>query len=503
MPGVVVTTAVRTGPTVANVAPSATFFIAGQTERGPADEAILVTSLADYEDYFGGYVSYGHVHQQIQAFFEEGGARAYVSRVVGASSAGGDPAYSGTTAVGTLTLPDSTPLDAITINAVGPGAWSANLTIGIEILGSGRVLKAYLNGEQVYSTGEVANAQAMVNKVNSSAVAARYITAVLPSGAATRVPAVTANPEALSTGDDNRDEIQLLDYEDALANFTDELGAGAVAIPGALEDAALSVEDFHKMLIDHADANNRVALLSFPSDFTADEATAEMANYGSYPGSEHAAAYWPWVTANRAVNTPVNLSPEGYVAAKRSVAFNATGPWAPYAGLKSEAKFITGLTNTVGKAVGDDLDENRVNALRVIGGRVRIYGARSTSADEENFRYITAQEMLNYIVVQAQASLEDLVFSTIDGRGALFGQVDARLRALLEPLRLAGGLYEAFDALGKRIDYGYTVVVNEAINPVSQLAGGLIKAKVGVRVSSVGDQIEVEVTKSNLTASVV
>jgi len=70
-------------------------------------------------------------------------------------------------------------------------------------------------------------------------------------------------------------------------------------------------------------------------------------------------------------------------------------------------------------------------------------------------------------------------------------------------VRIAGGLYEAFDANGKRIDYGYSVVVNDAINPVSQLAGGLVKAKVGVRVSAIGDQIQVDVTKSNLTASVV
>jgi len=35
------------------------------------------------------------------------------------------------------------------------------------------------------------------------------------------------------------------------------------------------------------------------------------------------------------------------------------------------------------------------------------------------------------------------------------------------------------------------------------LAGGLVKAKVGIRVSSTSDQIQVDVTKSNLTASVV
>lgn len=497
MPGVVVTTAVRTGPTVANVAPSATFFIVGQTERGPADESILVTSLADYEDYFGGYVSYGHTHQQVQAFFEEGGARCYVSRVVGASLGAG---YTATTSEGALTLQTSSAQNAVTITAQGPGDWSDNLTVSVSTLGSGFAIKFFLSGEQVYSTGEVANAAAAVNKINTSTVAARYARATLLTGASAYVPA-NISATALTAGDDNRAEIDVANYEAALENFTDDLGAGAVAIPGAADD--VDTEDLHKAVIDHCDANNRVALLSFPSNETSDGAIASMATYGDYAGSEHAAFYWPWVTANRAANTPVTMSPEGYVAAKRSVAFNASGPWAPYAGLASEARFITGLDSVVSKAIGDELDENRVNALRVIAGRVRVYGARSASSDEENFRYITAQEMLNYIVVQAQNSLEDLVFSTIDGRGALFGQVDARLRAVLEPLRLAGGLYEAFDSLGNRIDYGYTVVVNESINPVSQLAGGLIKAKVGVRVSSVGDQIQVEVTKSNLTASVV
>ena len=64
-------------------------------------------------------------------------------------------------------------------------------------------------------------------------------------------------------------------------------------------------------------------------------------------------------------------------------------------------------------------------------------------------------------------------------------------------------LYEAFDAKGKRIDKGYTVQCDAAINPVTQLADGLVKAKVGLRVSSVGDKIEVDIVKSNLTNSVV
>ena len=73
----------------------------------------------------------------------------------------------------------------------------------------------------------------------------------------------------------------------------------------------------------------------------------------------------------------------------------------------------------------------------------------------------------------------------------------------MERIRVGGGLFEAFDGLGKQVDPGYTVVVNDAINPLSQLATGVIKAKIGARVSSIGDTIEIEITKSNLTSTLV
>lgn len=498
MPGVVVTTAVRTGPTVPNLQPSSTFFIVGEAERGPTDRALLVTSLEEFEDYYGGFVSYGHLHPQVQAFFEEGGARCYVSRVVGASP----NASSGDITVGTKTLNTAGSDPAIVLTAVGAGSWSSNLDVSVTTLGSGFAVKLFLNDDQVYSTGECNNAQRAVNKINASIIASRYITAALPNaGAASLVPAVAA-ASSFSAGSDNRAAITVDNYIDALNLFNENLGAGAVAAPDLVNDESFSTFAVHEALIAHAKANNRVALCSFPLAYEPDDAIGSMTDYAEMDGAQNAAFFWPYVTANRAPNTPITMSPEGYVAAKRSVAFNARGAWAPYAGLLSEASYITGLTSSVGKTVGNELDEGRVNALRFINGRVRVYGARSASADEDNFRYITAQETLNYIITESENRLEDLVFTAIDGRGVLFGQIEARLRALLDPIRQAGGLYEAFDALGERIDYGYTVVVNDAINPAYQLAQGIVRAKVGVRISSVGDQIVVNVTKSNLTASV-
>lgn len=486
MPGVVVTTAVRTGPSVANVTPSATFFVVGQTERGPTGEALAVTSLADFEDKYGGYVAYGYVHPTIQTFFEEGGALAYVSRVVGASAT-----------VGTLTLEDGSAEDSITLTAVGAGDWSENMEAKVETLGSGFVIRLYLNDVLVYSTGECATAAAAVAKINSSATAKKYVTAVDEGNGAPAVVGLTA----FSAGDDNRTGIVTADYTDALDDFADSLGAGAVAIPGVADGGAES--DIWDGLIAHANDNHRIAICSFSEDKTSVDAVDAVAEYSGVDNAEHAGFFFPWVTIPATGGTSVNIPPDGYVAAKRAVAHNTVGPWQSYAGLISEAIFVTGTSTTVSKSLSDTLDEARINGIRIINGRPRIYGARSASSDEDNFRFLNSQEMLNYVVVEAQRVLEDLVFAPIDGRQTLFTNVKSALVSLLDPIRIAGGFYEAFDDTGRRIDYGYTVVVNEAINPVSQLAGGLVRAKVGMRVSSVGDQIEVEVTKSNLTASVV
>jgi hypothetical protein len=486
MPGIVVNTSVRTGPATTNTSPVASWFVVGLTQRGPAATARLVTSIADYETVFGEYASYGAVYQQVQTFFEEGGAEVYVSRVVGASAT-----------AGTLAVPSTTAGTALTLTATGGGDWSQNLEVTLTTLGTGKTLKAYLNDDLVYNSGEVATALALVNKVNASSVATKYFTATIGTGTFDNITSATA----FSAGDDDRAAIVDQDWLDAMDAFGSELGAGAVSLPGFVTSG--NAESIHASVLEHCYTNHRTAILSVPEDYTASEAGDHAESMSAYDYAEYGGLFYPWVDMSLDDGTALTISPEGYVAAKRSVAYNRVGPWSAYAGLVTQSNFITGLSESISKTTGDALDEQRCNALRIINGAVRVYGFRSLSSDEDNYRFLNAREMLNFVVVQAEEVLEDLVFSPIDGRNALFTQVKGRLTGLLEPIRIAGGLYEAFDATGKRIDYGYSVVVSDAINPVSQLAGGLVRARVGIRVSSIGDQIQVDVTKSNLTASVV
>ena len=213
--------------------------------------------------------------------------------------------------------------------------------------------------------------------------------------------------------------------------------------------------------------------------------------------------YYPWVYAPSNVSG-VNrlLPPDGYVAAKRSRVVNTIGTHNPFAGATSTAGFVVGVVTDIDRASGDALDTECVNGIRVIQNSVRVYGARSLSQDTTNFRYITSQDTVNSIVTEAYRAIEPLVFSSIDGRGGLFANIEARLISVLEGYRINGALFEAFDQNGQRIDYGYTVRCDAKLNPTTQLADGKVKAKVGIRVSTIGDRIEVEIIKSALTASV-
>ena len=81
MPGVNVTTAVRTGPvgTTDNVAGQ--LFIVAPAERGSTTEPTLLRSFSDYTTYYGNYQS-GNMYSHVKTFFDEGGSRCYAFRAI-------------------------------------------------------------------------------------------------------------------------------------------------------------------------------------------------------------------------------------------------------------------------------------------------------------------------------------------------------------------------------------------------------------------------------------
>lgn len=497
MPGVQISTAVRTGPTSTTVRESSQAFFAGIAQRGPTDTATKINSMEDYTLNYGAYVANGYLHSTVEAFFEEGGSQCYVARAINADAT-----------TGYLVLSDAEPssdgYSAVRLDAIGAGAWSDNLDAEVVdgSIANSRIVKLYYDNDLIFTSGNCTTNNQIVGKINSSLIASKYVIASAGNVLA-GIPVIKS--ATAFDGGANGTTPTAADCVTALGLFLDSYGSGAVACP-EYTGTASSVGTVPTALIAHANANSRIAILHTDDGMTVAQAqdSAEYITGTIAENLEHAAIYYPWVYLPS--GTPgVNrlIPPDGYAAGARARAHNNVGQHQPGAGIISTARYINGIESEVGKTDADTLDEAKVNVIRLINNSIRVYGARSLSDDTENFRYINSQDVVNHVVIEAERALEDILFSVIDGRNRIFAEVEARLIGILEPLRLNGALFEAFDQFGNRIDYGYTVKCDPSLNPLASLANGTVTARVGLRVSSVGDSIEVSIVKSNLTTSVV
>jgi phage tail sheath protein FI len=81
---------VNTNGTIVQAVGTSTMSTVGWTERGPTDVATLVTGVDDFQRKFGEYTNDSRVPISVQAFFNNGGSRAYIVRVVPTDSVKGD-----------------------------------------------------------------------------------------------------------------------------------------------------------------------------------------------------------------------------------------------------------------------------------------------------------------------------------------------------------------------------------------------------------------------------
>lgn len=498
MPGVNVTTAVRVGAAGLPVPASAAMFVVGLTERGPT-EPTKIGGVADFERHFGKFVNWGTLHQATQVFFEEGGTVLYVKRMVGASATSGF-----------LELEAGGDVVA-TVTAANPGAWSADVEVAViagTAFGTVRGV-VYHDGEVVYTTRSVSTLDAFVAAMASDRVS-HLVTVTKEVGAADLPDEVAAT--ALSAGNDQRGSVDHVDHLDAFAEFGVEYGTGVLALPGVAGTVAITDpgdieahgETVFEGLANAAAATRRVAFASFAGTVTdIAEAASVVEALGELPNMTHLAVFWPSLNIPDGSGGLREVTPEALAAATRARAQTLTGPWRPGAGDIGEARFAVSATAKPTKAQSDAADEGRLNVVRTFGTRVRVYGARSASADEVNWKNYTLRDTVNVIVTRLEGELEQYVFQPIDARGVLFSLIEAKCKALLDPMRVAGGLYELTDPdTGARRDPGYSARCDATNNSTSSIADGVVNVEVGVRVSQNADLIRVTLFKSNLTTQV-
>lgn len=493
MPGVVITTGAVSGPTAPGRSPASTFFVVGQAERGPTGTAVRVASMAEFARSFGAATAYSTLYDSLRTFFEEGGSRAYVLRVVG------DAATSGALTTPLSDRASSSPASTLSVAASSPGAWSSR--VSVKVLDGATTdtfrVQVLLDGDVVEDFANLKTPGDAVSRINTSIAASSYIR-LTNMGSTTAAPgnnpAVTPTPVTLSAGDDKRSTLAADDYTAALDMFTDGYGDGAVAIPG-LGSAV------HAALIAHADKFNRIALLS--AERGADK--ADLLAMAASLDAPRGGLFAPWIRVPDGSGGNKAISPEGYIAACRARAHDATGPWRAAAGEISKARWVTAPDDAFTATDSDDLDSGKINCILTIAAAVRNYGWRSLSEDIADWRFLSSADLVNRVVTQAKGLLEPYVFSAIDDKGHLLAGIAGTLEGIVKPIADLGGLFAWVDDDGNgnvtQRDPGYKVVVDASLNPRTSLADNQVYAQLGIRPSPTAALIFLTVTKASVTAA--
>jgi hypothetical protein len=479
--GVQVTTKLSSGPSNVGTQ-SGRLHVAGLTAFGPANKSVTVDSIAKFIAVFGDRTSYSsNLYDTARLYFEEGGNELVVSRVTGPAAT-----------KGALTLKDTTDLaNTVKVEAADPGSHSTDFTVQVTNNGATYDVTIRRDGVILSTYLGLTSPADFVQKAATNP----YVT-VTSLGSVTAAPGdnpktIVATP--LTAGTDDRASVTTTHVIAALDAGTGAEG-GAVAAPG------YTVTQIGSLLLAHAAATGKTALLSMPATSTSAEAITAAAALAADENGAYGGIFYPHLIIPDGGATRT-ISPEGYVAAVRARAHRDAGFWQVPAGDRARTRWVLGTNVQVDTTLNDTLADAYVNGIVTTGPKVRLYGWQSLATDRENLGMLTARDALNNLTLSVKTALEPFVFSTNDGRGHLRGYIESAVVGVLDPIAKRDGFY-ALIVDDQEVDPGYRVVVDESLNPVTAQAENRVVVSISVRLAPTAQLIQVEIIKVPLAGTV-
>jgi Bacteriophage tail sheath protein len=389
----------------------------GQTERGPTVPT-LVTSWRDYSSWFGEYLDEESkdasaavfLSYAVHGFFDNGGQRLFVARVVGSGS---------TKAVASL--------GSLVIEAIGEGDWGNNVLLAVKPAskvdpnskGQFRVQVAYYrdgipdpfidptdqdqlqNPERISpdvfeafdnlsANAEDANFATTIINAHSRLIAIRELTAM---------PAFSEFP-SLQLQDGTTVDAGVEDYVGEAINDSEPTGLRAlsnnpdISIIAAPDEVV--IDELKQRVIDSCEATkDRFAIVSEQQNVSANNAHTPR-------DTSHAAFYYPWLCVP-APSLPAGhrlVPPHGHLAGIFARVDSERGVYkAPANEVVRGIDLNQPLEFTITKREQDLLNPRGVNVIRDFrteGRGVLLFGARTMSTDSR-WKYISMRRLIIFI----------------------------------------------------------------------------------------------------------
>lgn len=483
-PGVLVTTRTtpppRTVPTDTGV-----WFVAGLSDRGPL-KATLIRSLQDFINQFGTRQTYSVLYDALEDYFREGGAKAYIGRVVGPAAA-----------IATKNLNDVGAAVSLVATAKGPGAYGNSITIQVVNPGAGGTPSSfslvvtdpnYPGGQLVESSPDFTTQAAAIAWAQTSALIN------LALGASSNLPA-NAAAAAMAAGSDDRLNVTDTQWKNALNLFTRDLGPGQVTQIGRTTSQA------YIDTLAHAMANNRTAILDLPDSPTIATVTGAVTGQRGSSGADTVgAAFWPWVVIpGLTPGTTRIVPPSASVCAKIAQQDSGGSPNQPAAGSpEGVLTYAIGLSQPAAdNGTGQDVTRDSMYALGVNQivyryGNFEVFGWRTmTDPNGANQDWINLgnRRLAMAMTAQGLAIAENYILDEIDGQGKLFARFAGELTAMCSRFYDLGSLY------GTKPEDAFFVDTGPTVNTPATIANRELHAAISARMSQDAELVVIEIAK--------
>lgn len=482
-PGVYIEEIARGPRPIEGVATSTAAFL-GETERGPL-APLLVTTYAEFQRRFGDRFRDGrHLPDAARGFFDNGGQRLYVCRIVGS----------------TATIAERT-FGAFTAKAIGPGAWGTRVWARIDpASNAAHAFRLRLAYWHVISSGDEGrdafapeNADLLqrasvvedYHELSADPQAANYFAALLAhSVLAVLIRSEAAgDPEHPATGSGWLAEG--VDHPDPLTEF-DFVGKADDVRREAQGLSQLELEPYRDVALVYAprppdDADNIARrVIEHCEQHRFRFAVADCAAHVGPPSldprtdladTQYAALYCPWIVVNDpAGGTSRLVPPGGHVLGIYARVDTDRGVFKAPA--NEVAKGAIDLEFALADGDQEPLNARGVNVIRGFPGRgIRVWGARTLSSNAL-WKYINLRRLFIFLERSICQGTQWVVFEP-NGE-PLWARVRDTIRQFLRAQWQAGAL------MGRTEDEAFFVRCDRTTMTEDDILNGRLICEIGI-----------------------
>ena len=217
------------------------------------------------------------------------------------------------------------------------------------------------------------------------------------------------------------------------------------------------------------------------------DVTAERQGYASPRGNSWLT--YPYLVNLAGVQVPSSPAQIG-VALRRA---RADGFIQPPAGVNYPVYGVTGTSLNVTASIQGQLNPQGINCIRNLPGRgIVVYGARTLSVNPY-YRFGATRVILNVLAGSLSKAFDSVLFTLVDGQGALFSRIRQTANNFCEQLRLAGGLF------GATPEEAYLVVCDLTNNTLDSLESGAVYMDVIVKPSPTMEVLNITLSRASLS----